>query len=57
MTRIFISAAAYHAIGSTLPVDALLWPMRRQGAANASPKAKRLSSTCLRAMRGPVRSY
>jgi hypothetical protein len=31
-------------ICSTLPVDALLWPMQRQGAANASSKVKRPSS-------------
>ena len=31
MIRIAITVAAYHAICSTLPEDALLWPVERQG--------------------------
>ena len=45
MTRIAITAAAYNAICSTLPEDAPLWPLQRQGGHNASSTSRRPSLT------------
>ena len=45
MIKIAIIAAAYDAIASTLPEDAPLWPVQRQGGHNASSTSKRPSST------------
>ena len=57
MIRIAITPAAYRAICSTLPEDAPLWPVQRQGRPNASSTSRRPSSTRLRAMRRPGESY
>ena len=48
MIRIANTGAAYHAICSTLPEDAPLWPVRRSGWRMPHPTSKRPSSTVLK---------
>ena len=45
MIKIAITAAAYDAIRSTLPQDAPLWPVERQGGQFLIHRSRRLPST------------
>ena len=57
MTCISISPAAYHAICSTLPEDAPLWSLQRQGGNKTSSTSRRPPSTVWGPWAWPGESY